>query len=375
MSPSNNVAVSVDCNAGGSINAALATLTPTGPNSITVMGTCNENVTISDFRELAIVAGASGAKIIGPQDNDAFDIFRSQNITLKNLEIAGVPGSTPGSGGIGVTISEFSDVQIKGCDIHDNQGGGVAGGSSSLLSLRNTNIHNNTPGNGLQVGGNSNAAVSGSTIQNNGSPGVLTLGNPASVTGGVGVFVGAGNSGVGFSGNDLIQNNADVGIWARVGSTVTFGGDQTLTTTIQGHNLDGIVVQGGGHLVIFSAVLVQGNGVACPPVTSIACGGIFGVGNATVELAGVGTISGNHGAGIFAEQGTNLHLNGATISNNSGDGVHIRWISTADIREFGGGANTITGNGGASVFCDATSLVIGNLSGFPNVKCGQNSPN
>jgi hypothetical protein len=66
-------------------------------------------------------------------------------------------------------------------------------------------------------------------------------------------------------------------------------------------------------------------------------------------------------------------LDGVTISNNSGDGLHIRWISTADLRDFGGGPNIITGNGGASVFCDARSLVIGNLTGLSNVKCGENA--
>ena len=39
MARGNNM--SVDCNAGGSINAALATLTPTVPNQITVTGRCN----------------------------------------------------------------------------------------------------------------------------------------------------------------------------------------------------------------------------------------------------------------------------------------------------------------------------------------------
>jgi hypothetical protein len=96
--------------------------------------------------------------------------------------------------------------------------------------------------------------------------------------------------------------------------------------------------------------------------------------NATLQLHS-GTISGNQGAGISLEQGTNLHLNGATISNNSGDGIHLRWISIADFRDLGFGANTITGNGGASVFCDSRSLVIGDLQGFSNVQCGQISRN
>jgi hypothetical protein len=364
----NNVAVNCP---GASLNAAVAALPP-GPNTITVTGVCNETVSITNVQSLMIVAGAGGAKIVAPQDTDAFDILRSQFIRLVNLEIVGVPGSMPGSGGSGVFITQGSDVQINGCDIHDNQGGGVVATNGSLLFLNNTNIHNNNPFDGLDVLSHSTANLTGSTIQNNGSPGFSNVGNPASVTGGVGVFV-AGNSFAGFRGNNLIQNNADVGIVARLLSTVTLGAAGGTGITIQGHNLDGIVVQQGGHLQVNGPALVQGNGVACPRKTPIACGGIFGTGNATVELAGVGTISGNYGAGVFVEQGTNLHLNGATVSNNSGDGVHLQWISIADFRDFGGGANTITGNAGASVFCDARSLAIGNLGGFSNVKCGENA--
>ena len=366
----NNVAVNCP---GASLNAAVATLPPSGPNTITVTGMCNETVSITNLQSLTIDAGAGGAKIVAPQDSDAFDIFQSLNIRLVNLEIVGVPGSMPGSGGNGVFITQTSDVQINGCDIHDNQAGGVVASNGSLLILRGTNIHNNNPFDGLDVLGNSTADVRATTIQNNGSPGFSNVGNPASVTGGVGVFV-AANSFARFHENDLIQNNADVGIVARLLSTVTLGAASGTTgVTIQGHNLDGIVVQQGGHLQVNGPALVQGNGVACPSVTPIGCGGIFGSGDATVELAGVGTISGNHGAGVFVEQGTNLHLNGATVSNNTGDGVHLRWISIADFRDFGGGANTITGNGGVSVFCDARSLAIGNLNGFSDVKCGENT--
>lgn len=73
-------------------------------------GTCNENVVIADLRSLMIVAGAGGAKIVAPQDFDAFDIVRSQLISLVNLEIAGVPGSTPASAGVGVFIGQASNV-------------------------------------------------------------------------------------------------------------------------------------------------------------------------------------------------------------------------------------------------------------------------
>jgi hypothetical protein len=328
-----------------SLSAAVAALPPNGPNTVTVTGECNnESVSITDMGSLTIVAGAGGAKILQRQDSDTFDIFQSQNITLQGLEIVGVPGSMPGSGGRGVTAANLSSVRIVGCDIHDNEGGG--------LNVFNT----------------STALVAGTTIQNNGSPGVS---NPANLTAGIGVVL-ASNSGIIFRLSNRIQNNADIGILARDLSTVNFGIASGIT--IQGNHTNGISIMEGSHLQVDgAAALIQGNGVGCPPQGPIACGGIFATENATVEFNGSGTISGNQGAGIFVEQGSNVHLGGGvTVSNNSGDGVHIQRISIADFTPIpGSGSVTITDNGGASVFCDRRSLAIGNLAGLSNVQCGQ----
>lgn len=355
----NNVAVTCP---GDSLNAAIAALPPNGPNTVTVTGTCNENVSITDMRSLTIVAGAEGAKIVQPQDSDAFDIFRSQKITLQNLEIVGVPGSMPGSGGTGVFISEASDVQINGCDIHDNEGGGVLGNFSSVLFLRNTTIHNNAPGgDGLDVLGNSTGIVMGSTIKDNGSA-CTTL--PNCQANGEGVF--ANHSFVVFRGNNLIQGNGDIGISPIDGSLVLLNGP----TTIEGHNWNAISVKSGSHLQINSPAVIRGNGTACPSDAALlvslsqACGGISGAENSTLNLT-TGTISGNQGAGISVQEGTNLSLGGVTVSNNSADGVDIRRIS---IGNFAPG-NTITGNGGASVSCDERSIAVGNLKAFSKVRC------
>src|SRR6266481_4436204 len=154
LAHANNVAVSCP---GTSINAALAGLPANGPNTITVTGTCNEAVVISDMRSLTII-GAGGAKIVQPQNLDTFTIVRSQNVNLGDLEIVGVPGSPLGSGGLGVNITEASDAHIIGCDVHDNESGGVFAGQNSIVFLLNhTNIHNNTDG--LDVGLNSSAFV------------------------------------------------------------------------------------------------------------------------------------------------------------------------------------------------------------------------
>jgi hypothetical protein len=166
-----NVTVSCPPESGGtytSIAAALNAVGQVGPITFTVTGTCNENVFLSNAQSLTFVAGPGGARIVQPQDSDTFDISSSQDIALNNLEIVGVPGSMPGSGGGGVSIDNGSNVATNGCNIHDNEAFGVSAGDGSRLGLFNTIIHNNNPGDGLDVG-DSTAFVSGSTIRDNGT--------------------------------------------------------------------------------------------------------------------------------------------------------------------------------------------------------------
>jgi Right handed beta helix region len=349
-------AAMVGANTYLSINAALAALGQTGPGTITVSGTCTDNVSINKARSITIVAGPSGAAIVGPLDTDAVDISLSQDINLVNLDISGTFSNTGNGGGGGVVITEGSDVHISGCNVHDNQSVGVDADTGSIVFLRDTTIQNNTPNDGLDVFDNSTADVARTTIQNNGD----------SLNGGVGVFAGR-NSVVVFRGaTNLIQNNANTGIQARNLSNVVMAGS---APTIQGHLTNGIILQEGSHLQVNSqGALIQGNGSACP--LDPTCGGIFATQNSTADLGSGTIITGNHGSGVSVQQGANVQLRGVTISNNTGDGVHLKWISIANF--VPGPAATITGNGGASVFCDARSLALGNLSTFSKVRCGDN---
>jgi len=322
--------------------------------TIVVAGNCSESLSIVDRRSITIV-GLSGASVSGPNDNDAFDITSSEGITIENLDI-----SSTGPDASGLFISQGSEVKIVGCNIHNNQGtAGVFVNRNSVLVLQGSTIENNVPGDGLDVVTNSTADVTGTTIQNNGSAGV---GNAF----GQGVFI--RNSFVRFA-DSLIQNNADFGIGA-LGSSLFFNGSNN---TIQGNNINGISLKLGSHLQINGPALIQGNGKGCPADTALlvsvsqACGGIS-VADSTATMRAA-TINGNYGAGISLREGAHLTLTGATVAYNFGDGVHIQWTSIGNF----GSANSITGNVGASVFCDSRSLVLGNLGGLTNVKCLQNS--
>jgi len=274
-----------------------------------------------------------------------FDFFDSQDIKLQNLEIRGNAASSVGAG---VVVAIDSELRIRGCNIHDNPDVGVAVTRAQVI-LQGDTIQNNTPGDGLDVGTGSNAEVSGTTIQNNG----------------FGVFV-FDRSGVGFTGQNSILNNGDGGIQAvDVSRVVIQTGDPALFTTIRGHNVAGIQVASQTVLRMFGGPhVIQGNGSACP--TDPTCGGVFAIRNSTLRLSS-GNISGNQGSGIAVQQLADLGMDNMTVSNNTGDGVHIQRISIADFLT----ANTITGNGGASVSCDTTSLVVGDLSTFSKVACTQ----
>lgn len=351
------IVVSVGCPGGiggtyPSIGAALAATGQIGPIIINVTGTCLENVSLNNARSITI-DGSGGANIVEPTDLNAFDVDLSQDINLVNLDI-----STTGPDGGGVVITEASDVHILGCNIHNNQSVGVDADTGSILFLRNTIIQNNTPNDGLDVIDNSHADVLGTTIQNNGN----------SAVGGVGVFV-SNNSTVAFRQTNLIQNNADFGIQVINVSDVGFvTGFPGRFTTIQGHNVDGILVRKDSHVQIGGATphVIQGNGAACH--LDPTCGGIIVDSNSSLHVLS-GTINGNHGSGISAQQGANVRLEGATVSNNTGDGVHLQWIAIGNF--VSGAGNIITGNGGKSVFCDTTSLAVGDLSTFSNIGCSQ----
>jgi hypothetical protein len=287
-----------------------------------------------------------GATIVGLPDNDTFDIGLSQNITLQNLEIRGNPGS---SIGLGVNIFTNSQVNILACNIHDSPDGGVQAEGGSAVALNNTTLQNSSNGDGLALG-NSIANMVSTTIQNNAGVGISVF-----------------HSSITIHQQNSIQNNAGGwGIYALDGSEVFL---QTtvpaLFTTIQGHGQNGIVVgdqtvlrmQGGPHAI-------QGNGSGCPADPT--CGGIYAIRNSTLRTTS-GNISGNQGSGIIVEQLASFGLANTTISNNTASGVLIRRVSTG---QFLAG-NTVTGNGGASVTCDTTSEVVGDLSTFSNIDCSR----
>jgi hypothetical protein len=107
--------------------------------------------------------------------------------------------------------------------------------------------------------------------------------------------------------------------------------------------------------------LIRANGSAPDALSS----GIR-IEHSNVTIQDGASVSGNTGPGIALEEGGTINvLANAVIKNNTGDGVNL------SIQSNGGFFQpiTISGNGGASITCDTSSLAFGGFSGIKNVNC------
>src|SRR5713226_3467457 len=319
--------VSVDCNAGGSINAALSGLDLQGPHLIMVSGTCHENVAIVDRERLTIV-GVPTATIVAadPTDNVIF-VLRSRGIFLRRLVLTG--------GSFGLLV-ERSEVQMNGSTIQNNSVAGVDATQQSSLQFLNNVVQNNAFG--IALNQTSRANIGGGTIQNNAADGIqLANGSFANI-------------------NATIQNNGGFGVLTFHTSSFQMSG-----STIVGNGSTGVRVSETSHGEIFGNI-IRNNGAADP---SSPGGVVFSEGGEGFIESG-NDISNNTGPGVLAiTHGTLSSLGGNTISNNTAEGVLLRRQSVGQFFA----ADTISGNGAANLACDTTSLAAGDLTGVTNIKC------
>ncbi len=348
--------VTVDCNGGGSINAALAALDLEGPHTITVTGTCHENVAIVDREGLTIQAPfGQTATIVAadPTDNVIF-IFRSRGILLRRLVLTGgsegvllprsevqINGSTiQNNSDVGVNVSQMSSLQFGGNVVQNNGGTGIIVNQTSRLGAAGGNTIQNNAGSGIILANGAFANINGGTVQNNVGDGVdLANGSFANI---IGV---------------TIQNNGGFGV-------ISFhtSGFQMIGSTITGNGSTGVQVQETSHGEIVANV-IRNNGAADPANP----GGGVGIAEGGEAFIEGGTdISNNSGPGVLVmTHGTLSSEGGNTINNNTAEGVNLRRQSVGQFFA----ADKILGNGAANLACDTTSLAAGDLTGVTNIKC------
>jgi hypothetical protein len=386
----------VICPGGGpgaysSITAALNAITNNaGPNSIGVIGTCTENVFISNQTGLNIYSASGNPAVITNAASPAqitVQLFGSRLVTFNKLSIQG--------GDPGLFVNQGSDLQVFDSVIENNVGSGAIVLIKSDLNLDRCTIRNNG-GNGLVVGDSSLAVVmspiqilnnkytgvsayssgyvkfqssGGHLIEGNGGTGIqagpdghvlLQSDLPTVIrnNGGDGLAFHAGSTGE-VDGQNTIENNAAVGgaVGVRVeSSTVTFYGTSA-GSTITGHGSAGVVVSRGGELLFTGPHQITGNGGV----------GIY-VERSSLSLQNGATVSNNTGGGILGDANSGIVLGpSASVSGNTSGGIRLRHKSLVGLAA----PVTVQANGGANIACDSTSLAYGQLAGITGVQCGE----
>jgi Putative Ig domain len=215
-----------------SINNALASLDPSQDNTIYVQGACKENVTITGFDRLQLIA-QNGASISDASDDTApaLSIDNSTRVSVQGFIIN---GNGPNA------KTEAIDCTFSYCAFSGNtvQGGadGVDVFRGARASFNGDVLQNNTSGAGIFVGQNAFVLATSVTSQINGQG--------ANVVGG---FLQTNSS--------MVQNNSGDGIVVNLGGTANL-----FTSTVTGNLGNGISLVGHSTLQLGLA----GNGTGAP---------------------------------------------------------------------------------------------------------------
>jgi Right handed beta helix region len=397
--------VVVDCNAGDSINSALASLDPAGPHTITVTGTCTETVNINLRNQIVIQAPVGQTATIQANNPNAnvFNISGSRQITLNRLIVRGGRNGVSMNQGSVVnihnsTVAENSSVgilftqstlTIDSSTIRDNALTGLAAQAASLANVGGASAsqHVHITGNGTGV------TVLEGFVQFNGNFTVEDNTNFAfDVAGGrlnlAGMQAGVENvirsnggaiqlrnaaTGLIF-GRNVIQNNNSNGIIVTNGSNLTMNEtvlpDATvLTTTIEGHTTAGLTLAQQSQATIAGRHKIRNNGASAETCISTVCGGIRVFSGSQLTLRGGTEVTNNTGPGVNVEHNSALLIIiPVVITGNSQEGIRQLLHATTSIVPTTP-TPAIGTNDISSVVCDDSSLIGGDLQGITKVTC------
>src|SRR6202171_5905010 len=342
------------------ITAALASLPAAGPNSISVTGTCHENVTMLGRTDLFIFGNPTATVVPGDANGQLLAIHGSQRVFIQNLTF---------DGGQGVLVIGNSRVDFNTVTIQNSGGVGLTS-NDSLVHIANSTIKNSTRS-GLKVGGGAfyvDSGVTGTTITNNGRFGIAVVTGHLTLNGGDGVTPGTQN---------VISNNGGSGVEVGNSAEADINGDNRITGN---HGPFGLVVVHTSTVLMSDGTISNntGIGVHCGETSHCEWSGITRIDNnggggievtdhSDAYIDGGIDISGNTGIGVLVNLGSVFNsLGGNTINNNTDDGIVV---DTLSVLKFAAN-DTVNGNGKLALECDNGSLVVGSVAPYAPKKCG-----
>jgi len=360
-----------------SINSAISALPPLQANTITVAGTCNEQVNI-DFKDRLTIQGGPDATIGWTGGGSVIQINNSRAIVLQGLLITG------GRDGIQVTGSE---VNLDGSRIQGNTRNGIYAMQESTITVSNSTLSNNYRGirtdssfleinGGVKIQNNRFHGISCnlSTVKFSGPPFAdeenIVSDNGFDFGSGLGVLVGFGTRSE-WQGQNTIKHNKSGGVQVNATSYANFIGRDDGATTIEEHEGYGILSAGTSTVYISGPVKIRNNGL------NDGGPGILAQQNASLALYSVGEsvpeITNNAGPGVWAEGNVSVEISSVKILNYSAEGMRLTYLSTAKFIASGS-PTLISGNGVAAIACDDTSVPYGDLTGISPINCKSYQP-
>ncbi len=234
-----SLAQAVDCDAGESLQAAINAAAPTAaPVTITVTGTCNENVGIRENKHRLTLDGQGIATINGPNATTATVGVQGAGIIIRGFTITGGRNGVLLQGTASIDTNTIQNTGSNGISVNQ-------GGSARIVN----NIIQNNPNTGIVVSENSSARIgfrnnfdtvaSPNTIQNNGEHGIIvtrsstagivgnTISNNGLAAGSDGIIVTRASQ-ADISSNTIDGNGGD-GIFLNLNSVVNLGEDMGTT--------------------------------------------------------------------------------------------------------------------------------------------------
>ena len=397
--------VTVDCDTGGTISGALASLDAVGPHTITVTGTCSENVNINLRNQVTIQApnGQTATIEAANPNGNVILISSARRIVLNRLVIRG--------GRNGVNINLGSDVEIHNSTITNNNAVGILFTQSTLNIDSSSIVDNGAAGLGAQAGSLANVGgvnplqqvhISGNgtgvtvleafvqfngnfTVEDNTGFGFDVAGGRLNLSGtqaGVENLISSNGGGINLRnaatgmifGKVVIQNNTGIGINVSNGSNLTMNQamlpDSTvLSTVIEGHPNSGLTLSQQSQATIGGAHKIRNNGATPGTCISTVCGGIRVFSGSQLTLRGTAEVTNNIGPGVNLEHNSALLIiTPVVISGNTEEGIRQLIHASTSIIPLtptpAPGTNNIS-----SVICDDSSLVAGDLLGIGKVTC------
>ena len=312
----------LDC-AKGTIGAAIA---GTGPITVIVKGTCNENVVI-ERDDVTLQADVGGATVHATDPTKAAILIQG----ARRVRIIGF-GVNGGTGGVVGRRGASFDLSGPGCLIDANDRFGVVASYGASGTVDNCTIQGTTgEGNGVVAANESSLVITNSTVQNNAAAGVVAVRNsqirigqnangdavilPVTITGNAGNGVTIGDSSAGIVVGGSISNNSRTGIFVGRGSSGQIGAGQSGLVggpSVQNNGGTGITIEGANATVLSSTISLNGgNGV------QLINGGSARIGIKNDNSGYLGNvIANNGGSGVALSNSSSTALGGNLIQAN-----------------------------------------------------------